>query len=279
MANYKNKYKSKKKSRGYTSQKKKLDSRIGRYKPYKRGQNMTKNAYWFKSCGDIQSYGATPPAGNANIFLRTTPNDIFPIPSFINECRNWSAYKIVKVICKYIPAYVGSETTQLQAGQQNRFQRGNCVTYIVQGAQVVNVPSQPVQGYLSQLMGYPSAKLHQPRATIKRWMNRPSGGRYFDWTFINHPQPTAGVPSPTPNIANDAWDSEIRIFGDGYGLGSGPLGQNKPYYFVEKYFKVVFRSRWRGGTIQPLSIPQPLPVVTDPPQEDQSDDNKSAVPP
>lgn len=231
--------------REYKSQWRKLNSRVGYYRNYKRGQNLTKNVYWFKTCGDIK---AVDPG---TIFLRISANDTYPIPSFVNECRNWSQYKVLKVIIKAIPAYVGSETFTVASPPGGAYRRGNCISYIVQANQASAVPSQPTEGNIANILGYPSAKLHQPRATVKRWMNRTSGGRYADWAFINHPTPLG-----EPSIDTDVWNSEIRIFGDGFGVGNDALN-NKPYYFVEYYFKVVFRSRWRGGVIQ---TPLPLPI-------------------
>ena len=249
----------------------KLRAPVGKFKRFKRGQNLTKSVYWFSRCTDISSQ----PDGT--IFSRISPNSVFPTPSFVNQCLNWSAYKIVQVKIKMIPSYIGSESSSISTG--NRYWRGNCCSYIVQGSQVTDTPQQPVAGYISNLMGAPSAKLHQPRATIIRYMNRPSGGRYANWAEIRHPQGLGTQVEP------DAWNSEIRVFGDNFGYTTPPpnTNRNKPYYFVQYWYKVVFRARWRGGVIQPLPLPLPVPVsqadVADPPQEDQSDDKTPAVPP
>lgn len=190
--------------------------------------NLSKDVFWFKQASDISSA-----PGSGTIFTRTVPNAVFPIPAFVNQCRMYEQYKVLKVIVKYIAAYVGSET---ETGGVPAFQRGNVVTYIDQPP----LDAQPVSGGITNLMGYPSSKLHQTRATIKRWMSRPSGGRYADWAYITHP----GTAPYTPVIAPDTWISEIRIFGDGF---SAPPGvANKPFYFTETMYKVIFRSRYRG---------------------------------
>lgn len=190
-------------------------------------QNLSTSSMWFKTCGDITANPA-----NDTCYLRTNPNAVFPIPSFVNVCRGYEQYKVVRVVVKFYPAFVGSETT---TAAPNGYRRGNVVTYIDQPP----LNGQPSPGTIATLMGWPSAKLHQTRATIKRWMNRPSGGRYLDWAFITHPT-ALGLPV----VAPDTWDSEIVLFGDDF---STSPQSSKPYFFVEAMFKVVFRSRYRGG--------------------------------
>lgn len=215
------------KKRGYHRyRRKKLNNRGKRI-----GQNLGKNVFWFKKCSDI------PADGSGNLFLRINANDTFPIPNFVNMCRSFEQYKVLKVIAKFYPAFVGSETTT-QTATNNGFRRGNVITWIDQPP----LGLQPTGGQISTLMGFPSARLHQTRATIKRWMNRPSGGRFMDWAYITHPT-ALGV----PQIAPDAWNSEIRIFGDNF---STTPQNNKPYFFVEYLFQVVFRSVYRGGPPQ-----------------------------
>lgn len=195
-------------------------------------QNLSKDVFWFKKCGDI------PANASGELYLRITPNDIFPIPSFVNMCRNYEQYKVLKVITKFYPAYIGSETST-QSPANNGFRRGNVVTYIEQPP----FDPQPTAGQISLVMGFPSAKLHQTRSTIKRWMSRPSGGRYLDWSRIQHFPPNQQNLVPYPNPAPDPWDSEIRIFGDNF---STTPANNKPYFFVEYLFQVIFRSKYRG---------------------------------
>lgn len=190
-------------------------------------QNLSTTSMWFKKAGDIT---AASPAGT--FFLRITPNDTYPIPSFVNVCRNWEQYKVLKVIAKFYPAFVGSESSTVAV---TGYRRGNVCTWIDQPP----LGQQPGAGDITTLMGFPSCKLHQSRATIKRWMNRPPGGRTMDWNYITHPT-ALGVPSVTP----DVWNSEIRIFGDNF---STSVTSQKPYFFIEYLFKVVFRSRYRAG--------------------------------
>lgn len=215
--------KKKGKKRGY--------GRYGRRKANNKGkrigQNLGKDVYWFKKCGDIAA--ASP---NGVLFDLMTPNDVYPIPRFVNVARGYEQYKVLKVIVKYYAAYVGSETSTAAAAG---FRRGNTITWVDQPP----LGQQPQSGDISLIMGFPSSRLHQSRSTIKRWMTRPSGGRYADWAFISHPT-ALGV----PNIIPDAWDSQIRIFGDNY--STNPTTQ-KPYFFWEAMFKVVFRSVYRGG--------------------------------
>lgn len=190
-------------------------------------QNLSSMSMWFKTAGDI-----TANPSNNTIYSNTNANNVFPVPSFVNVCRNWEQYKVVKVIVKYYPAYVGSETS---TAVDNGYRRGNVITFIDQPP----LAQQPQAGSIANLMGFPSAKLHQTRSTIKRWMNRPSGGRTADWSYISHPT-ALGV----PNVQPDFWESEIICFGDNF---STSATSNKAYFFVERLFKVVFRSRWRGG--------------------------------
>jgi len=189
-------------------------------------QNLGTDVLWFKTVGDITG------TGSGTLYLPSQPNDVFPIPSFVNMCRSWEQYKVLKVIVKFYPAYIGSETsTAAPAG----FRRGNTVTWVDQPP----LQAQPVAGQIATVMGFPSAKLHNSRATIKRWINRPSGGRFLDWAYVTHPTATG-----LPVVAPDAWGTRINLFGDDF---SASGQSSKPYYFYEQLFKVVFRSRYRGG--------------------------------
>lgn len=189
-------------------------------------QNLGKDVLWFKTVGDIVG------TGSGTLYLNTQANDVFPIPAFVNMCRSWEQYKVLKVIVKFHAAYVGSETS---TGAPAGYRRGNTVTWIDQPP----LQAQPTAGQIATVMGFPSAKLHNSRATIKRWMNRPSGGRTADWAYITHPT-AVGLPT----VAPDRWDSRIVLFGDDFSVS----GQSsKPYYFYEALYKVVFRSRYRGG--------------------------------
>lgn len=195
-----------------------------------RSQNLSKNIFWFKKAGDIKA----SPTGE--IYLQITPGEVFQCPAFVNMCRNYEQYKVLRVIAKYYIAYGGSEsTTQLATG----YKRGNVVTWIDQPP----LQTQPLAGGITTIMGFPSAKLHQSNRTIKRWMSRPSGGHVSDWNYITHPT-ALGLPV----IENDDWTSVIKIFGDNFGVPGG-TGINKPYFFVEYTYKVIFRSKWRGGPI------------------------------
>lgn len=199
---------------------------------FRRNQNLSRNTMWFKKVGDLT---AASPAGVIN--GRYTTNDSFPIPTFVNVCRNWEQYKVLKVITKFYPAYIGSESvTSAAAG----YRRGNVVTWIDQPP----LDSQnPATGQITILMGFPSCKLHQPSRVFKRWMNRPRGAVTNEWSQIHHPT-ALGVPTIDP----DNWKSEIRLFGDGFSVN--PTTQ-KPYFFVEMWFKVTFRSKYRGGPAMP----------------------------
>lgn len=203
--------------------------RRNRQKPKARAGNFNQNTgthvEWFKNAGDVS---ASP---NGSIWLPTSANDIFPTPSFINECRGWEQYKVLKVIVKFYAAFVGSE-----GDNGTGMHRGNTITFIDQPP----LQQQPQPGQISVVMGFPSAKLHQTRSTIKRWMTRPSGGRFADWAYITHPT-AIGLPQVSP----DAWTSRICIFGDDFSPSTQAGG--RPYYFTETLYKVVFRSKYRGG--------------------------------
>jgi len=203
-----------------TRRRRRVRARAGNF-----NQNMGTNIEWFKSAGDVS---ASP---NGTIWLPTSANDLFPTPSFVNAARSWEQYKVLKVIVKFYAAFVGSEGA-IATG----LHRGNTITFIDQPP----LQNQPTPGQIGVVMGFPSAKLHQTRSTIKRWMTRPSGGRFADWGYITHPT-AIGLPT----IAPDAWTSRICVFGDDF-TPSAQAG-NRPYYFTETLFKVVFRSKYRGG--------------------------------
>lgn len=222
----------------YHKKKKNYKPKVYKSLKYKKNnwrQNTGTNIQYFKRAGDISALPGA--AGVGEIYFFSNANAVFPIPAFVNACRNWEQYKVLSVSVKYYAAFVGSESVTVPAlPTATRFARGNVITWIEQPP----LQPQPTAGKISILMGFPSAKLHQTRATIKRWMVRPSGGRYMDWAYINHPT-ALGV----PNIDPDTWDSQIRIFGDNFGVQ--PPATRRPYFFFEETYKVIFRSKYRGG--------------------------------
>lgn len=186
-------------------------------RPRRVAQNIQKGVRWFKQTGEIDSNL------QGKIYYNYNANGIFPIRGFNNECRNWEQFKVLKVIIKWIPASVGSESTA-----PNLFRRGNMVTFIDQPP-IDNAPPSSIP----QVMNLPSARLAQPRRFMKRWMSRPRGGNTNVWTLIDH------AADGTPQFTNDSWQTQLKIYGDNFGTG-GTL----PYFYYEVLYKVVFRCRF-----------------------------------
>lgn len=192
-------------------------------RPQRVAQNLTRNVFWFKETGPIEVLQ------NGTITKRVTPQQVSSLSAFQNYARSYEQFKVLKVVVKYIPASVGSESVNPQL-----YHRGNVVTWIDQPPLAAAAPSS-----INEIMSMPSSRLHQPRSSMKRWINRPRGGRYLDWTHIDHDN--AGDPA----VELETWDSTVNLYGDNFGIGPFP-GQatTPPYYFVEIWWKVLFRVRY-----------------------------------
>lgn len=187
-------------------------------------QNLTRNVFWFKETGPIEVL----PSGV--IFQRYAPSAVISVPAFTRYAYSYEQYKVLKMVVKWYPASVGSESVNPDV-----FHRGNVVTYIDQPPIEIAAPSS-----INQVMSRPSARLCQPRRFMKRYIDRPRGGRYQDWGRIEHI-----VPGGAPAVPPDTWDTQIKIYGDNFGAGPLPGGgPPPPYYFVEIWWKVLFRSRY-----------------------------------
>lgn len=203
---------------------------IGRAPRWKRrqrvAQNLTRNVFWFKETGPIE---VTP---GGTIFQRYAPSQVTALESFQNYARSYEAYKVLKMVVKWYPASVGSE-----AVNPDLFHRGNVVTYIDQPPITAAPPTA-----INDVMSLPSARLCAPRRAMRRFVNRPRGGVTNVWPLIDHIIPS-GNPAPQP----DPWLTQVHIFGDNFGSGpfpGTPPIPPPPYYFVEIWWKVVFRSRY-----------------------------------
>lgn len=188
-------------------------------------QNLTRNVFWFKETGPLQVQ--TTGANQGEIFQRYAPSQVATVQAFVRFAYSYEQYKVLKMVVKWIPASVGSEAVNPEI-----FHRGNICTWIDQPPIEVNPPNG-----INDVMSRPSCKLHQPRRTMIRWMNRPRGGRFLDWGRIEHTQGGA------PGIPQDSWDSQIKIYGDNFGFGNAQIDVT-PYYYVEIWYKVIFRSRY-----------------------------------
>lgn len=192
-------------------------------------QNLTREVRWFKTINEIDT--STP-----NGYLRFNAQQdgadaaLQETIQFTKYGTIWDEYKILKVIMKLYPAHVGSESVVSEAGSATfapRFYRGNMVSWIDPQGDSSGVTN------IITVMGKPSAKLHNPRRFVKRWMDRPRSG-----------YPTWGTLSPTGQIVNmDPWNGQIRVFGEGF----TPPGQSEDslhvYFYAEVLYKVLFRSR------------------------------------
>lgn len=195
-------------------------------------QNLTREVRWFKR---VASVNTVTPQG----WLRYTVNPS-SAPTTLQEAIQftkfgsiWEEYKLLKMIVKFYPAHLGSESLVTPIGPagpgqwEPRFYRGNVVSWVdPQG------DSQAITNIVL-VMGKPSARLHQPRHFIKRWLDRPRSG-----------YPTWGTIAQDGIIQNpDPWNGMIRLFGEGF----SPPQQSEPdlqvYYYAEVLYKVMFRSR------------------------------------
>ena len=131
---------------------------------------------------------------------------------------------------KFYPAHVGSESIvdDDQAGTwAPRFYRGNLVTWCDPQADSTGVTN------ILDVMGKPSAKIHNPRHFVKRWIDRPRSGF-----------PTWGKTDPAGQIAvQDSWQGMIRLFGQGFTPTTQSHPQFTTFYYAEVLYKILFRSR------------------------------------
>lgn len=202
---------------------------LGRAPKWKRrmrvGQNLTCNVFWFKITGQINTLGG-PNTGI--VFQRFLPNQITLNSQFDRYGWLYEQFKVLQMNVKFFPANVGAEQVSTIAALPN-YIRGNILTYTEQAPIAANPPTN-----IGSVMSLPSARIHQPRSLIKRWINRPRGGRYLDWTLIDHVAATGA-----PAFQTEAFDSQIRIYGNNW-INDTTV----PVYFYEQYFKVIFRSRY-----------------------------------
>lgn len=195
-------------------------------------QNLTREVRWFKGVGALNT---ETPQG----WLRFTmaPNqggftNIEQAIQFTKFGSIWEEYKVLKMIARFTPSHVGSESivddgAQPATNWAPRFYRGNVVTWCdPQGdsAGITNIIS---------VMGKPSARIHQPRHFIKRWLDRPRSG-YPTWGTLNQ-NGTINAPDP--------WNGSIRLFGEGFTPPQVANPNLQVYYYVEILYKVMFRSR------------------------------------
>lgn len=194
------------------------------------GQNLTRNVFWFKLTGEIRPLA---PPNSGRIFQRFLPNQVTLNNQFDRYAYLYEQFKVLQMNVKFFPANVGAEQISTVAILPN-YQRGNVITYVEQAPIAIAPP--PPGASLNAVMSLPSARIHQPRSLIKRWINRPRGGRYLDWTYIDHVVGT-GAPAFQP----EAWDSQIRIIGNNWIAET-----TQPVFFYEQYFKVIFRARYNA---------------------------------
>lgn len=193
----------------------------------RRNQNLTRNVFWFKTTGGI----LVEDAPSSLIHFRAGSQGVATNNGFQNFARSYEQYKVLKIIVKFFPASVGSESVN-----PNNFHRGNIVTWVDQPPESIANPSN-----IQQVMGLPSAKIHQPRSFMKRYINRPRGARENRWALIDRQL----TPPHDPIIQLDSWGTQIKLFGDNFGSGPLPSGlPPPPYYFYEVLYKVVFRARY-----------------------------------
>lgn len=198
--------------------------------PMRVSQGLTRNVFCFKATGAVPVSGTDTQLGR--IYEVTKPNDVLEIEAFTRFAWSFEQYKVLKVVMKWFPASVGSESVN-----PTLFHRGNLVSWVDQPPLMADTPVG-----INEIMSLPTARIQQPRRFFKRFINRPRGGRYLDWSPIQHILP-GGAPAPT----EDKWNTQIKCYGDNFGAGDpSPPMTKPPYFFFENLFKVVFRARHTG---------------------------------
>lgn len=189
-------------------------------------QNLTRSVYWFKNVITIQSNL------NGNFRSVFSPGDVVGASDWLNFGTIFNEFKVLKMIVKFFPASVGSESLQEAnapasvPGREATFKRGDVITWVDQGVPVV-------PGAITDIINKSSAMLVQPRRFHKRYVNRARG------------YPTWGALNDNGSIAiQDPWDSKIQIFGENFTPIQSPGTQI--WYYCQIMWKVLFRGRQEG---------------------------------
>ncbi len=195
-------------------------------------QNLTREVRWFKSVGSLNT---ETPAGWIRFTMSPNAGGFTNIEQAIQFTKFgsiWEEYKVLKMIARFTPAHVGTESIVDDGAVPGtnwapRYYRGNLVTWVdPQG------DSSGITNIIS-VMGKPSARLHQPRHFIKRWLDRPRSGF-----------PTWGTLNPNGTVNNpDGWNGMIRAFGESFTPPQVTNPNLQVFYYVEILYKVMFRSR------------------------------------
>lgn len=171
-----------------------------------RWQGVGTKVMWFRTATDLTSSGA----GVLND--QNKADDVrTDSAQFATIAPLWKEYKVVKVVQKWIPSDIGSESAT--------FARGNAVTY-VDATMDRSSPSS-----IASIIERPSTRLINTRRTQVRYMFRPSG------------LPAWGD-SQDPATTPDPWQSgQISLY-----VESATASVNLWYSVTS--FKVVFRGRY-----------------------------------
>lgn len=196
--------------------------RRGWNRPKRRQQNLTRDTRWFKEVRLIQSNDS----GNFREIFQ--PQSVTNCADFLKWGALWEEYKCWKVVVKFFPAAVGSESLQEAPanipGHLATFKRGDCITWIDQG--FLDAPTS-----INNIIVKPSARLINPRFKHTRWFNRPPGNP--EWGKLA----VTGVP-----VDPDSWDdTRLQMYGQGFSPLTDPGSQTWFYCLVA--YKVTFRGR------------------------------------
>lgn len=207
---------------------------LGRAPRWRRGtrvaQNLTRNVFWFKVVDSINSSSTVP----GTLWYEARPQNVFESDSWNNIAGLFKQFKCLSMMTKIYPANVGAETIGIAGGPgtqlQDRFYRGDCVSWADLDGNASFPPTS-----IAAKMGNPSARLFNPRAYHKRWLNRPRG--YPEWDGIGLPPVVGGQPPIEPST--NYWNPSIQVFGQNF---SSPVA-GLPHFYVLRLYKVMFRSR------------------------------------
>lgn len=206
-----------------------------------RAQNLAHNVRWFKAVHTLESNTS----GEIDIHVTSDSiggGPLGPIGDFHNYASAYEEYKVMKVICRFYPMSVGSESLQQQITPgigYPLFRRGAIASWIDQGN------NDSVSGGIPTLINRNSSRIFNPRRFHSRWMTRAPG--FPKWGQLDTSgvpigplPPGPGLPFGRPNLA-DAWEAAIRLWGDSF-TPSGAQG-SQAFFYVQMLFKVVFRGR------------------------------------
>jgi len=207
---------------------------------FRASQNQTYKTFWFAESGRIVAT-----TGNGEIFRQFNVRSLLLISQFTSACYIFEQYRVMKIILTCFP--IANDST----GVINRYHRGTCVSW-VDAPPFVLPPQTPRPVNIEGVINNASARVHNSRSRIKRYIYRPRD-QYNNWAYIGRDMTTN---PPTPQPVTDEWQTRLMLFGEDFNqpyVEIPPVGPpethpvpdniDNTYYYYTLKFLVQFKCR------------------------------------